>query len=98
MCNVSVFTRARGPGANLSGGVLLGANKCAGRLTMREAPPPACRAGGAAGSRAARGPPAGFGRHNLAVHGAQQQHQTHGPKHLGGTRPGDLVVQQDCRH
>lgn len=67
-------------------------------LTMRKAPPPACRAGGAAGGWTARGPPAGLGRHNLAVHGTQQQHQTHGPKHLTGTRPGDLAVQQDRCH
>lgn len=67
-------------------------------LTMRQPPPPACRAGGAAGSWTARGPPAGLGRHNLAVNGTQQQHQTHGSKHLAGTRPRDLQVQHHCCH
>lgn len=40
----------------------------------RKAPLPACRAGARAGRWTARGPPAGFCWHNLAVHRTQQQH------------------------
>lgn len=61
-------------------------------------PPPAHRTGRAAGSWTARGPTAGLSGHNLAVHGTQQQHQTHGPKHLAGTRPRDLQVEHHRRH
>lgn len=72
--------------------------ECVQCLTMRKAPPSARWAGGAAGSWTAWGPPAGLSRHNLAVHGTQQQHQTHGSKHLAGTCPGDLKVQQHRCH
>lgn len=72
--------------------------KCVQCLTMRKLPPSARGAGGVAGSWTAWGPPAGLSRHNLAVHGTQQQHQTHGSKHLAGSRPRDLEVQQHRCH
>lgn len=61
-------------------------------------PSPACRAGARAGRRTARGAPAGFGWHDLAVHRTQQQHQTHGPAHVAHAGRRHLRVQQHCCH
>lgn len=66
---------------------------------IKTTPPPARGAAGAAASSwTAWGPTVGLSGNNLAVHGAQQQHETHGPKRLAGTRPGDLQVQRHRCH
>lgn len=67
-------------------------------LRARTAPPPARRAAAGAGKGARRGAPAGLCRHYLAVHGSQQQHQTHGPKHIAGASRRHVWVQQHGCH
>ena len=67
-------------------------------VCVRAPPPPTRGAGRAAGHRADGGAAAGLRGDDLTVHGAQQQHQTHGPKQLTGTGRRHLHIHEERCH